>query len=379
MMISGNPRNNYNNNSNNNDSSIRYPFTATQRQELEQQALVFKYMVSGMPVPPDLLFTIRRSFHSSLSSKLLLPNFGLYLLLLIAFLTHTAHFMSVRESSARSQNSHQQSHELVVLESNARFQNSHQSHESVVLESSFVLNTRLHQQSHESVVLECSCFFVLSIIFDWFSGNSVFGTKTLSPQATIILKSLLPPNSSHRRLNTPSQISPLPSVDPRWGGAKTPFANSSTPQLPVQIIHKHPFRAVRIRGRRGPAQARLARQLNKSPPQPAQLGQPNGPRDLHIWQARPNKNPTNRTPHSPILCLHNHIHNLQRGPIHLIKRVRFPSAARLSRNRRLQNLDVIDGFQYGRGRFYDSTLTWLYFEQRRVPPVFAVRPLESSH
>ncbi|CAA0814223.1 Growth-regulating factor 5 [Striga hermonthica] len=71
MMISGNPRNN-----NNSESRIRYPFTATQRQELEQQALVFKYMVSGMPVPPDLLFTIRRSFHSSLSSKLLLPNFG---------------------------------------------------------------------------------------------------------------------------------------------------------------------------------------------------------------------------------------------------------------------------------------------------------------
>ncbi|KAJ8564562.1 hypothetical protein K7X08_001022 [Anisodus acutangulus] len=38
-----------------------YPFTATQWQELEHQALIYKYMVSGMPVPPDLLYTIRRS------------------------------------------------------------------------------------------------------------------------------------------------------------------------------------------------------------------------------------------------------------------------------------------------------------------------------
>ncbi|XP_059283942.1 growth-regulating factor 1-like [Lycium ferocissimum] len=50
----------------------RYPFTATQWQELEHQALIYKYMVSGMPVPTDLLYTIRRSLDSSLSSKLIL-------------------------------------------------------------------------------------------------------------------------------------------------------------------------------------------------------------------------------------------------------------------------------------------------------------------
>ncbi|KAI3443569.1 hypothetical protein Pfo_000234 [Paulownia fortunei] len=50
----------------------RFPFTASQWQELEHQALVFKYMVSGMPIPPDLLFTIRRSLDSSLSSKFLI-------------------------------------------------------------------------------------------------------------------------------------------------------------------------------------------------------------------------------------------------------------------------------------------------------------------
>ncbi|KAL3625303.1 hypothetical protein CASFOL_030757 [Castilleja foliolosa] len=68
MMMSCGERNN-----------IRYPFTASQWQELEQQALVFKYMVSGMPIPPDLIFTVRTSLDSSLSSKLLLhqsPQLG---------------------------------------------------------------------------------------------------------------------------------------------------------------------------------------------------------------------------------------------------------------------------------------------------------------
>ncbi|KAF8393617.1 hypothetical protein HHK36_021862 [Tetracentron sinense] len=43
----------------------RSPFTASQWQELEHQALIFKYMVSGMPIPPDLIFTIKRSLDSS--------------------------------------------------------------------------------------------------------------------------------------------------------------------------------------------------------------------------------------------------------------------------------------------------------------------------
>ncbi|XP_075474445.1 growth-regulating factor 4-like isoform X2 [Primulina tabacum] len=54
--------------------SCRYPFTAIQWQELEHQALVFKYMVSGMPVPPDLLFTIKRSLDPSFSSNFLLQQ-----------------------------------------------------------------------------------------------------------------------------------------------------------------------------------------------------------------------------------------------------------------------------------------------------------------
>ncbi|KAK8941804.1 Growth-regulating factor 1 [Platanthera guangdongensis] len=43
-------------------SSSRYPFTASQWQELEHQALIYKYMVSGIPIPSDLLLPIRRSF-----------------------------------------------------------------------------------------------------------------------------------------------------------------------------------------------------------------------------------------------------------------------------------------------------------------------------
>ncbi|CAA7401268.1 unnamed protein product [Spirodela intermedia] len=42
--------------------SSRYPFTASQWQELEHQALIFKYMASGAPVPHDLLLPLRGSF-----------------------------------------------------------------------------------------------------------------------------------------------------------------------------------------------------------------------------------------------------------------------------------------------------------------------------
>ncbi|XP_024032436.1 growth-regulating factor 5 isoform X2 [Morus notabilis] len=48
----------------------RSPFTATQWQELEHQALIFKYMVSGVPIPPDLIYSVKRSLDSSFSSRL---------------------------------------------------------------------------------------------------------------------------------------------------------------------------------------------------------------------------------------------------------------------------------------------------------------------
>lgn len=42
-------------------SGSRSPFTPSQWQELEQQALIFKYMMVGVPVPPDLLIPLRRT------------------------------------------------------------------------------------------------------------------------------------------------------------------------------------------------------------------------------------------------------------------------------------------------------------------------------
>lgn len=40
----------------------RAPFTAVQWQELEHQAMIYKYLMAGLPVPPDLVLPIRRSF-----------------------------------------------------------------------------------------------------------------------------------------------------------------------------------------------------------------------------------------------------------------------------------------------------------------------------
>ncbi|KAL5724645.1 hypothetical protein ACHQM5_007876 [Ranunculus cassubicifolius] len=44
--------------------SFRPPFTPSQWQELEHQALIFKYLMAGLPVPPELVIPIKRSFDS---------------------------------------------------------------------------------------------------------------------------------------------------------------------------------------------------------------------------------------------------------------------------------------------------------------------------
>lgn len=46
----------------------RPPFTASQWEELEHQALIFKYLITGIPVPPELLLTIRRNYDSIAAS-----------------------------------------------------------------------------------------------------------------------------------------------------------------------------------------------------------------------------------------------------------------------------------------------------------------------
>ncbi|XP_028070696.1 growth-regulating factor 5-like [Camellia sinensis] len=43
-------------------SSSASPFTVSQWQELEHQALIFKYLMAGLPVPPDLVLLIQKSF-----------------------------------------------------------------------------------------------------------------------------------------------------------------------------------------------------------------------------------------------------------------------------------------------------------------------------
>ncbi|KAL6000053.1 hypothetical protein ACLOJK_034730 [Asimina triloba] len=49
------------------------PFTATQWQELEHQALIFKYMLYGIPVPPDLLYSMKRGWDLPITPNL--PRF----------------------------------------------------------------------------------------------------------------------------------------------------------------------------------------------------------------------------------------------------------------------------------------------------------------
>ncbi|KAJ4720940.1 Growth-regulating factor [Melia azedarach] len=52
------------------------PFTVSQWQELEHQALIFKYMVAGLPVPPDLVLPIQKSFESISHRFFHHPNMG---------------------------------------------------------------------------------------------------------------------------------------------------------------------------------------------------------------------------------------------------------------------------------------------------------------
>ncbi|CAK9153290.1 unnamed protein product [Ilex paraguariensis] len=57
---------------------FRPPFTAVQWQELEHQALIYKYLVAGLPVPPDLVDPIRRSFEALSARFFHHPSLGGY-------------------------------------------------------------------------------------------------------------------------------------------------------------------------------------------------------------------------------------------------------------------------------------------------------------
>ncbi|KAK4422469.1 Growth-regulating factor 3 [Sesamum alatum] len=54
----------------------RAPFTAMQWQELEQQAMIFKYLVAGLPVPLDLVMPIRRGFEALSARFVHHPSLG---------------------------------------------------------------------------------------------------------------------------------------------------------------------------------------------------------------------------------------------------------------------------------------------------------------
>ncbi|GKV00808.1 hypothetical protein SLEP1_g13433 [Rubroshorea leprosula] len=51
----------------------RSPFTPAQWQELQHQALVYKFIVCGVPIPPELIYSVKRSLDSSLVSRVF-PN-----------------------------------------------------------------------------------------------------------------------------------------------------------------------------------------------------------------------------------------------------------------------------------------------------------------
>lgn len=62
-------------------------FTAAQYEELEHQALIYKYLVAGVPVPPDLLLPLRRGFvydHPSRKHGLRIPSHARVTLFYIA-------------------------------------------------------------------------------------------------------------------------------------------------------------------------------------------------------------------------------------------------------------------------------------------------------
>ncbi|XP_073307530.1 growth-regulating factor 4-like [Primulina huaijiensis] len=54
----------------------RPPFTAMQWQELEHQTMIYKYLVAGLPIPPDLVMPIRRSFELISASLFHHPSLG---------------------------------------------------------------------------------------------------------------------------------------------------------------------------------------------------------------------------------------------------------------------------------------------------------------
>lgn len=61
-----------------------FPFTSEQWKELKRQAMIYKYMVASVPVPPDLLFPISSHYPAVApdpSRKTIPPSWNIELLM----------------------------------------------------------------------------------------------------------------------------------------------------------------------------------------------------------------------------------------------------------------------------------------------------------
>lgn len=69
--------------------NVRVPFTAAQRQELERQTMIYKYMMASIPVPPELLIPITKKNAPPSQSN---SNILLYLIFLVLSNFHQKFF-----------------------------------------------------------------------------------------------------------------------------------------------------------------------------------------------------------------------------------------------------------------------------------------------
>ncbi|EPS73373.1 hypothetical protein M569_01383, partial [Genlisea aurea] len=58
-------------------AAVEFPFTFAQWKELQIQAMIYKYMASSVPVPPELLYPLSRTSSSSPCKKIFLASFCL--------------------------------------------------------------------------------------------------------------------------------------------------------------------------------------------------------------------------------------------------------------------------------------------------------------
>lgn len=63
-------------------ASLGFPFTNAQWKELERQAMIYKYLMSSVPVPPHLLIPTAASLSPCMSHSFIMPSLIFLLLIL---------------------------------------------------------------------------------------------------------------------------------------------------------------------------------------------------------------------------------------------------------------------------------------------------------